>query len=181
MGADARRPVRVQALARGLALRGEFTRAIPGESFYPEWLRSPGYPFALAPLCRVSCDHRTIAVAQAAGAAFVVLLTFQLARPLLSRRAALIAAFATAGTPALAYFAALPLAELLTTLLLCLTLALLATARADGRVRWAVVCGAAAGALALTRPLFLPSRSSPRSSSSRAVARRSRSSPRPRW
>ena len=45
------------ALARGLADRGEFTRAVTGEAFIPEPLRAPGYPMLVAALCKTVGDH----------------------------------------------------------------------------------------------------------------------------
>jgi len=39
-------------LANGLAARAEFTRALPGAPFVVEAHRRPGYPLAVAALCR---------------------------------------------------------------------------------------------------------------------------------
>src|SRR5437773_276367 len=68
-------------LARGLAVRGEFTRAPVGDPFVPEPLRTPGYPLLLAPLCAtVGCDHWQIAAAQAVAATALPFLAYLLAR-----------------------------------------------------------------------------------------------------
>jgi len=99
------------ALARGLAERGEFTRATATEAFFPETYRLPGYPLLLAPLCIGGCDHWRIAIAQAL---LVALLAF-LAGALASRvapRAATAAALATALFLPFAYYGAIALSDL---------------------------------------------------------------------
>lgn len=144
-------------LARGVAARAEFTRALPGEPFVVEAHRRPGYPLAVAALCRtVGCDHWTIAVAQGAAYAASVALLLFVARRLLAERAARIASLGVALYLPLAYHAALALTETLATFLLLATLSSAILARERRSATWALVAGACAGMLGLTRPLFLP-------------------------
>lgn len=141
------------ALARGLVQRGELTRAIAGEAFIPEPLRTPGYPLFLAPICALTgCEKWHVAVVQALLAAALPPLVFLLVVPL-GRRLALQGALAVAAYPFFAYYAALPLSELLATVLLAA--ACVAAARAADRPGWAALAGIATGALALTRPVFV--------------------------
>jgi len=141
------------ALARGLATRGEFTRATPGEEFIPEPLRTPGYPLLLAPVCVLGgCEKWQVAIAQAVLNAVLPLLVFALVAPL-GRRLALASAFAVGAYPFFAYYAALPLSDLPAAVLLVAACA--AAARARDRTRWAVLAGLATGVLALTRPIFV--------------------------
>lgn len=143
------------ALARGLADRGELTRAEAGEPFVAEPLRSPGYPVFLALLCRTAgCGNWQVAIAQALLFAALVPLTFAVARGLVAERLALAAAGATALYLPFAYYAALPLSDLLATVLLTAALACAGRVR-GGAMGWAVACGAALGGLALTRPLYV--------------------------
>ncbi|MBI3521642.1 MAG: glycosyltransferase family 39 protein [Chloroflexi bacterium] len=137
------------ALARGLAERGEFTRAGPGEAFFPETLRAPGYPLFVAALCRtVGCGHWQIALAQGLLVALLVVLTHALAkRALADGRPALVATALVAVYPTFAYFAALEMADILGAVLL------MGAALAFVRSR-AALSGALFGALALTRFLF---------------------------
>lgn len=145
------------SLARGLALRGEFTRAMPGESFYPEWLRSPGYPLALAPLCAtVGCTNWPIAIAQGLLFAALVALTYAVARQLLTTGRALVVAALTAAYPLIAYYAALPLSDVLAATLFVAAVGQAIVLRSRPGLGPAVLCGALAGALALTRPAFIP-------------------------
>lgn len=144
------------ALARGLAFRAEFTRADAGEPLVPEPLRAPGYPFFLALLCRtVGCGNWVVAIAQALLFAALVPLTHVVARSLMAERLALASAAATALYLPFAYYAALPLSDLLATVLLTAALACAARVHQGGGVGWAVACGAALGWLALARPLYL--------------------------
>jgi hypothetical protein len=139
-------------LARGIATRGEFTRAPAGEPFVPEPLRTPGYPLMLAPLCAtVGCDHAQVAVAQAIAAAALPLLVFALVRRF-APDLALPAAVATAVYLPFAYYAALALADFAATLVLALALVLVARARS---LAGALVAGVALGFLALVRAQFV--------------------------
>lgn len=143
-------------LARGLAERGEFTRAGPGEPFIPETLRAPGYPLLLAPLCRTAgCGHAQIALAQALLAGALVALAHDLARRVLSRRAALAATALVALYPPFGYWGALALSDLPATVLLAAAASAFARAAEGTSARWGAACGLALGALTLTRPFFL--------------------------
>lgn len=145
------------ALARGLALRGEYTRAAPGQPFYPEWLRAPGYPLALAPLCATAgCGHWQVAIAQALLASVLVALSYRLARRYLERPRAIAAAWLTAAYPLFAYLAALPLSDLLAATLFVALLDRVLAVRAGAGPAAAAVCGLLCGALAVTRPAFIP-------------------------
>ena len=140
-------------LAQGVAARAEFTRAAPGEAFIAEPHRRPGYPLFLASLCRTAgCDHWQIAIVQALLFAAAVALTYVLARRIVPRGAALAAALVAVYLP-IAYLASLALSEMLATFLLLLTVFLYLRSRTHGSA-WAFASGAAAGYLALTRPLF---------------------------
>lgn len=142
---------------RGLALRGEYTRAGPGQAFYPEWLRAPGYPVALAPLCgTVGCGNWSIAIAQGALFAGLVALTYRLARRYLDHARAIAAAWLTAAYPLLAYLAALPLSDLLAVTLFAAVIDRVLAIRAGATLRAAAACGLLGGALAVTRPAFIP-------------------------
>ena len=149
--------VQYQALAHGLADRGEYTRATAGEPFIAEPLRAPGYPVFLAALCRTAgCDHWPIAIAQAALCAMTVLLVVSLARRVVSDRRALLAGALVALYPTFAYFAALALSETLATFLLVASTALLLRAADRPTPGRAMAAGLALGALAATRWLFVP-------------------------
>ena len=147
--------VQYLALARGFLDRGEFTRAVPGEPFVPEPLRYPGYPLFVAFLCgTVGCEH--VVEAQAVLLAITVFMVVRLARSFVGTRAALAAGGIVAVFPAFSYFAALRLSETLATfLLVASSAAVVALLERPSRAR-AVACGVLLGALALTRPFFLP-------------------------
>ena len=138
--------VQYLALARGFLDRGEFTRAVPGEPFVPEPLRYPGYPLFVAVICGTAgCEH--VVDAQAALLAIMVVTVVRFARSYVGPRAALAAG---------AIVAVFRLSETLATfLLVASSAAMAALLERPSRVR-AVACGALLGALALTRPFFLP-------------------------
>jgi len=139
-------------LARGLAFRGEFTRAPAGDPFVPEPLRTPGYPLLLAPLCAtVGCDHWQIAAAQAVAAAGLPVLAYLLARRW-GRRIAFASAAACAVYLPFAYYGALALPEFAGTVFMLLGLVLASRART---IPAAVAAGAVFGYLGLTRPQFV--------------------------
>lgn len=149
--------VQYQALAHGLADRGEYTRATAGEPFIAEPLRAPGYPLFLAALCRTAgCDHWRIAIAQAALSAGTVVLVVALARRVVSDRRALLAGALVGLYPTFAYFAALALSETLATFLLLASTVLLLRTSDRPTVGRGLAAGLAFGALAATRWLFLP-------------------------
>jgi hypothetical protein len=140
-------------LAEGIASRGEFTRALPGDPFLAEPHRRPGYPLFVAAVCdTVGCGHWQVAIAQAALYAATVALTFVIAVEVVGRPTT--AAMLTALYLPIAYYAALELSEVLAAFLFMLALALYLRARVSGSA-WALACGAASGLLALTRPLFI--------------------------
>lgn len=142
------------ALARALVERGEFTRAQAGEMFLAEWLRTPGYPLLIAPLCAGGCDHWRIAAAQGVLYAAMVPLTFAVARRI-DPRIALASAAAVAIYLPFGYFAALPLSDLPATFLLLLAAVTFFETRERRSVAHGLAFGAACALLALTRSLFL--------------------------
>lgn len=147
--------VQYLALARGLLDRGEFTRAVHGEPFVPESLRYPGYPVFVALVCRtVGCDH--VADTQAVLLAIMVVLVVRFARPLLGARGALVSGALVALNPAFGYFAALRLSDTLAALLLVTASATMVTLVERPSLVRASACGLLLGALAMTRPFFLP-------------------------
>lgn len=142
-------------LAREVAARGEYTRAAAGETFVPEPLRTPGYPLALAVLCRtVGCGHWQVAVAQASLLSALVIMVAFIARRI-DERIAVPSAAATALYLPFGYFAALPLSDLVTTLALVVAAACLLIAVSRRSVAWGLALGAACAWAALARPLFL--------------------------
>jgi 4-amino-4-deoxy-L-arabinose transferase-like glycosyltransferase len=143
-------------LAHGLAARGEYTRALPGEAFLAEPHRRPGYPLLLSALCRtVDCGHWQIALVQATLLAGTVLLVALIAREVLPPLGASTAAGLTGLYLPLAYHAALAVSETLAVFLGVGAVALYLRARRQPTVASSLACGMACGLLALTRPAFL--------------------------
>ena len=138
------------SLARAFVERGEFTRAVGTEAFFPETYRLPGYPLMLAPLCLGGCDHWRIAIMQAFLVAGLALAAGGIARHVVPRSATA-AAFATALFVPFAYYGAIALSDLPGAALF--GLALLAWIRAvDRRSTWlALAAGALFGWAALIR------------------------------
>ena len=144
------------ALAKGLVERGEFTRAVGGEPFVPEPLRTPGYPLLRAGICLVAgCGSWPIALVSALLCAALPGLTFLVARRVLSERGSLVAAVGVAIYLPFAYFAAIPLSDLPATFLLLAATYLTLRARETASARWGAAAGVVLGSLALTRPAFV--------------------------
>ena len=142
-------------LARGLVTRGEYTRAPVGDTFAPEPLRPPGYPLFLAPLCVGGCDHWRIAIVQALLFGALVLLAYEIASGMLSRRRAVVATFLVACFLPIAYYSALALSDFLAVFLIVAGLAAFLRARRTASVPWAAAAGALLGWLALTRAVYV--------------------------
>ncbi len=96
-----------------------------------------------------------VVMAQALVFAALCLLVFAIARYLLSERAALIAAFATACFQPFPYFGALVVTELWATFLLTAALWMTFRARASNSLWLAAGAGLLVAATALTRPVFI--------------------------
>ncbi len=142
-------------LAHGLVERGEYTRAGLGDPFAPEPLRPPGYPLFLVPFCLFGCSHWAVAIAQAILYGALVLLAYGIARAMLTRGQAKVAAWLIALYLPIAYFATLAYSDLLAAFLLVAGLAAFLRARQTSSVAWGVAAGALLGWLALTRLVFL--------------------------
>jgi 4-amino-4-deoxy-L-arabinose transferase-like glycosyltransferase len=142
-------------LAHGLIERGEYTRAAVGAPFVPEPLWPPGYPLFLAPLCVVGCSKWLIAIVQALLYGGLVVLVFDLARQIVSARAARIAAVLVALYFPIAYWAAIAYSDFLATFQMVAALWTFLRARRLGSVGWAMAAGALFGWLALTRLAYV--------------------------
>jgi 4-amino-4-deoxy-L-arabinose transferase-like glycosyltransferase len=142
-------------LARGLVTRGEYTRAPVGDPFAAEPLRPPGYPLFLAPLCLGGCDHWRVAIVQALLFGALVLLAYEIASAVLSRRRAVVATFLVACFLPIAYYSALALSDFLAVFLIVTGLAAFLRARRTASVPWAAAAGALLGWLALTRAAYV--------------------------
>lgn len=138
------------SLARGFAERGEFTRAIGTEAFFPETYRLPGYPLFLAPLCVGGCDHWRIAIAQALLVAALVLAAAAIARRVVPRSVTAVA-FATALFLPFAYYGAIVLSDLAGAAFFGLALAAWLRAVERRSLGFAIASGALFGWSALIR------------------------------
>jgi 4-amino-4-deoxy-L-arabinose transferase-like glycosyltransferase len=141
-------------LARGIAERGEYTRAIGAEPFVPEPLRFPGYPLFIAPLCVVGCSHWAITFTQAFLVAGLVLVVAKYATTLIGRRGGMTAAALVALNPSLAFFGAHALSDLLAAVLLATSVATTAIAIPRNGRAGGLLAGSLFAAAALTRPVL---------------------------
>jgi 4-amino-4-deoxy-L-arabinose transferase-like glycosyltransferase len=144
-----------QRLAHVLATTGEFTRSPELQPFVPETIRTPAYPLFVAAVYRVAGEHH-VAVAAAQGLLFalITLVVFALASRLASQRVALAAAAFTALYPAIPYYGALVLTEVLCTFFVTLGLWTAVRAIQDRRTSQFVLTGVLFGLATLTRPTF---------------------------
>jgi hypothetical protein len=106
------------ALARGIAPRGEYTRAEGAEACVPEPLRFPAYPMLIAPFCVRVCSIWGITFMQAVLLAVLVVVVAKFASSLIGRRGGVIAGGLVALNPSFAFFGAHALSDLLGTLLM---------------------------------------------------------------
>jgi hypothetical protein len=143
-----------QALARGIAARGEYTRAVGTEAFVPEPLRLPGYPFFIAPLCLRGCSIWGITFLHAALVALLVVIVASYASSLLGKRGGMIAGGLVALNPSFAFFGAHTLSDVLGTVLMVGSVAASAML-IPGRPAGGFFAGILFAASALTRPLFV--------------------------
>jgi hypothetical protein len=143
-----------QALARGIADRAEYTRAVGTEAFVPEPLRLPGYPLFIAPLCARGCSVWGITFVQAVLVALLVVIVAGYASSLLGKRGGVIAGGLVALNPSFAFFGAHALSDVLGTVLMVGSVAASAML-IPGRPAGGFFAGILFAASALTRPLFV--------------------------
>ncbi len=144
-------------LGAGLATSGEFTRT-PGAAVYaPEPIRTPGYPAFVAVVYKAFGINNVMAVVIAQAFLFVaiVLSVYFLCLQVMDERLALIGAALTAAFSPIPYFGALVLTECWTTFVLTLTMAVTFRARRSGSLALAIIAGALAALIALSRPVFV--------------------------
>ncbi len=142
------------ALARGIAARGEYTRAEGAEAFVPEPLRFPAYPLLIAPLCVRVCSIWGITFMQAVLLAVLVVVVSKFASTLIGRRGGLIAGGLVALNPSFAFFGAHALSDLSGTLLMVGAVAATAMLIPSRTIR-GVFPGLLFAASVLTKPLFV--------------------------
>jgi hypothetical protein len=142
------------ALARGIAARGEYTRAVGAEAFVPEPLRFPAYPLLIAPLCVRACSIWGITVMQAVLLAILVFVVAKYASTLIGRRGGVIAGGLVALNPSFAFFGAHALSDLLGTLLMVGAVAA-TTMLVPTRTIRGVFGGLLFAASVLTKPLYI--------------------------
>jgi 4-amino-4-deoxy-L-arabinose transferase-like glycosyltransferase len=143
------------ALARGIAERGEYTRATVAEAFVPEPLRFPGYPLFIAPLCLVGCSPWAITATQALLVAALVVVVAKYAAMLVGRIGGVIAAAFVALNPAFAFFGAHALSDLFAAVLLLASVAATAILLPRNGRAGGLLAGVLFAAATLTRPVLL--------------------------
>ena len=142
------------ALARGIAARGEYTRAEGTEAFVPEPLRFPAYPMLIAPFCVRVCSIWGITFMQAVIVAVLVIVVAKLASTLIGRRGGVIAGGLVALNPSFAFFGAHALSDVLGTLLMVSAVTATALLVPTGTIR-GVFGGLLFAASVLTKPLYI--------------------------
>jgi 4-amino-4-deoxy-L-arabinose transferase-like glycosyltransferase len=142
------------ALARGLAARGEYTRAEGAEAFVPEPLRFPAYPMLIAPFCVRVCSMWGITLMQAVLVAILVVVVAKFASALIGRRGGVIAGAFVALNPSFAFFGAHALSDLLGTLLMVSAVATTALLVPTRTIRGGFG-GLLFAAAVLTKPLYV--------------------------
>jgi 4-amino-4-deoxy-L-arabinose transferase-like glycosyltransferase len=144
-----------ERLGHVLATTGEFTRNPDLQPFVPETIRTPGYPLFVAGVYRIAGEHHAaVAAAQGLLFALLTLVVFALTSRLASQRVALAAAIFTALFPAIPYYGALVLTEVLCTFLVTLGIWTAVCAVQDRRVSQYLLTGILFGLATLTRPTF---------------------------
>jgi Dolichyl-phosphate-mannose-protein mannosyltransferase len=143
-------------LGQVLAATGKFTRFPDAPRFVPEVLRTPLYPLFVAGLYRLFGVHQLpVALAQTFVFVLICVVVYAMARRVASEPIAVGAAAATALFPAIPYFGALVMTEVLTTLLFTVSMwvALSAVAaRSVSRFAW---LGVLLALTTLSRPAFV--------------------------
>jgi 4-amino-4-deoxy-L-arabinose transferase-like glycosyltransferase len=143
-------------LGQVLAGTGKFTRFPDAPTFVPEVLRTPLYPLFVALLYRVFGAHQLpVALAQTGLFALTCVAVYAIGRRVASEPIAIGAAAATALFPAIPYFGALVMTEVLTTLLFTVSMWLAVSAPGEhglGRFAW---LGVLLALTTLSRPVFV--------------------------
>jgi 4-amino-4-deoxy-L-arabinose transferase-like glycosyltransferase len=143
-------------LGQVLAATGTFTRFPDAPTFVPEVLRTPLYPLFVAVLYKLFGVHQLpVALAQTVIFALTCVVVYAIARRVASEAVAIGAAAATALFPAIPYFGALVMTEVLTTLLFTVSMWLAVSALGDrglGRFAW---LGVLLALTTLSRPVFV--------------------------
>jgi len=143
-------------LGQVLAATGKFTRFPDAPTFVPEVLRTPLYPMFVAVVYRVFGVHQLpIALVQTVVFAAICAVVFAMARRVVSDRLAIAAAAATALFPAIPYFGALVMTEVLTTLLFTASMWLVLSAFDDRGLRRFTWLGVLLALTTLCRPVFV--------------------------
>jgi 4-amino-4-deoxy-L-arabinose transferase-like glycosyltransferase len=143
-------------LGQVIAATGKFTRFPDAATFVPEVLRTPLYPLFVAVLYRLFGAHQLpVALAQTCLFVMVCVVVYAIARRVASEPIALGAAAATALFPPIPYFGALVMTEVLTTLLLTLSMWLAVSALTDRGLRRFASLGVLLALTTLTRPVFV--------------------------
>jgi 4-amino-4-deoxy-L-arabinose transferase-like glycosyltransferase len=143
-------------LGQVLAATGKFTRFPDAPTFVPEVLRTPLYPLFVALLYKLFGVHQLpVALAQTVIFALTCIVVYAIARRVAAQPVAIGAAAATALFPAIPYFGALVMTEVLTTLLFTVSMWLAVSAlgeRGLGRFAW---LGVLLALTTLSRPVFV--------------------------
>jgi hypothetical protein len=143
-------------LGQVLAATGKFTRFPDAPTFVPEVLRTPLYPLFVALLYKVWGPHQLpVALAQTVLFAVTCILVYAMARRVVSEPVAIGAATATALFPAIPYFGALVMTEVLTTLLFTVSMWLALSALGDRGLRRFAWLGVLLALTTLSRPVFV--------------------------
>jgi hypothetical protein len=143
-------------LGQVLAATGKFTRFPDAPTFVPEVLRTPLYPLFVALLYKVWGPHQLpVALAQTVLFAVTCILVYAMARRVVSEPVAIGAATATALFPAIPYFGALVMTEVLTTLLFTVSMWLALSALGDRGLRRFARLGVLLALTTLSRPVFV--------------------------
>jgi hypothetical protein len=143
-------------LGQVLATTGKFTRFPDAATFVPEVLRTPLYPLFVSLLYKLFGVHQLpVALAQTVLFALTCIVVYAMARRVAPEPVAIGAATATALFPAIPYFGALVMTEVLTTLLFTVSMWLaLSALRERGRRRFAWL-GVLLALTTLCRPVFV--------------------------
>ena len=143
-------------LGQVLATTGKFTRFPDAPTFVPEVLRTPLYPMFVAAMYRSFGVHQlSVALPQTALFALICLAVYATARRVTSERVALGTAAATALFPAIPYFGALVMTEVLTTLLFTVSMWLALSALGERGLRRFAWLGVLLALTTLSRPVFV--------------------------
>jgi 4-amino-4-deoxy-L-arabinose transferase-like glycosyltransferase len=143
-------------LGQVLASTGKFTRFPDAPVFVPEVLRTPLYPIFVAAVYRVFGVHQLpVALAQTIVFVLICLTVYAAARRIASERIAVAAAAVTALFPAIPYFGALVMTEVLTTWLFTVSMWLALSALGDRGVRRFAWLGVLLALTTLSRPVFV--------------------------